>query len=380
MSFNFKDFVKQFFEVNSHQNIKRDDNFQFEFHAKSPMVEIFSAIVNDKDYSKYGKNVDVVMNHVKGLAQRVSQGDSMARHELNTIQCFAIEPQLLNEIKLASFFGDHKQIGFDVTPMVTSHKHESIRSSFQASQGDVSLPTTSWEEYPIKTQTISSGFAVNYREIASGNLDKVSEGIQQVKTDMMNNFMLYIVATLYNAIKNANGVKYFKEANGIVKASVDEVMKDVRPNGRPSLVGDYNVISQLNDFAGFKADASDLKNTFLSQAVMQEIMQTGLLKTYNGAPVVEIPNQYNFTKLTPDGKNFTKYLPEGLLFVLPQGGISPLQTFQRGGLTSMSANDITTGTEITRFDMEIAADVVKGREYEIGLISDTSYEVQQVGQ
>ena len=35
----------------------------------------------------------------------------------------------------------------------------------------------------------------------------------------------------------------------------------------------------------------------------------------------------------------------------------------------MTGNDIETGTVKTRFDMEIGADVVKGREFEIGMIA-----------
>jgi hypothetical protein len=35
----------------------------------------------------------------------------------------------------------------------------------------------------------------------------------------------------------------------------------------------------------------------------------------------------------------------------------------------MTGNDVETGVLKTRFDMEIAADVVKGREFEIGMLA-----------
>ena len=35
----------------------------------------------------------------------------------------------------------------------------------------------------------------------------------------------------------------------------------------------------------------------------------------------------------------------------------------------MSGNDVETGTIKTRFDVEIGADVVKGREFEIGMLA-----------
>lgn len=370
--------MDKFFELNLN-NVRKDADYQVnnKLNEKSPIVEIFSAAIQGKDISSY-KNADKAMEKVKELCSRAHNGDLGARAEFNTIVRYVLEPHLQTQIKLFSFMGTYKEIGYDEQPRIKTYKHESIRSNFQASQGDVNFGTTVWEEYPINTKTISSGYAVNYREIASGNLDRVSEGIQQVQVDMLNKSVLYVISVLYNSIKNATGVKYFSEAAGITKTAVDDMLKKVRRFGRPTLTGDYSVVSQLNELSGFKADPTDAKNTNLPESVMDEIRQTGLISTYNGSPIVETPNQYNMTQLNATGDNFKLYLPEGLLFVLPQGTVAPLQIFKRGGITTMSGNDVVTGTEMTRFDMEIGADLAKGREYEVGLISDTNFEVEQV--
>lgn len=63
-------------------------------------------------------------------------------------------------------------------------------------------------------------------------------------------------------------------------------------------------------------------------------------------------------------------LPSGLGFVIPAGTSSPIYTITRGGLTSMSGNDVTSGNLITRFDMEVGSLVAPGREYEVGVIAD----------
>ncbi|AMR10799.1 hypothetical protein AB684_11610 [Bacillus licheniformis] len=343
--------------------------------SKSPMVEIFSDVALGNDLSKHGNKVDTVMKHIKDLAAQAVTGNPVAKAEINTIVRFAVEPKLLSAVKLFDFMGTFRQIGYDEQPMMTTYAHESIRSNFQASRGDVPFATTTWNEYPIGTQTISSGYAVNYREIQSGNLDRVAEGMSQVQVDMMNKAMYYVVNEMYNSIKNATGVKYFAETAGIAKSSVDDLIKKVRRFGQPAIVGDYSVVSQLNDFAGFEAVPKDPATTKLSEAVMEEIRKTGLLNAYKGSSVVELPNAYNLTELNKAGDNFKTYLPEGLLFFIPQGGKSPLQVFQRGGLTSMTGNDIVTGTEMTRFDMEIGAGVAKGQEYQIGLIRDENFEI-----
>lgn len=359
-------------------NMRKDSDalVNNKLNEKSPIVEIFSAAANGESLDKFGGKADVAMNKIKELSQRAMAGDYSAKAEMNTIVRFAIEPKLIQAIQLFSFMGTFRQIGYNEQPMMTSYKHESIRSGFQANSGDVPFATTTWEEYPISTQTISAGYAVNYREVASGNLDRVAEGMSQVQTDMMNKAMHYVVKSMYDAIKDAQGVKYFAEASGIAKSAVDDVLKKVRRfGGSPAIVGDYSVISQLNAFAGFKSDPADSTANKLSEMVMEEIRRTGLLNSYNGSNVVELPNQYNLTKLNAAGDNFKTYLPEGLMFFLPRGAVSALQVFQRGGLTSATGIDIVSGgTEITRYDLEIGSGVAKNMTHTIGMLSDTDFE------
>lgn len=49
-----------------------------------------------------------------------------------------------------------------------------------------------------------------------------------------------------------------------------------------------------------------------------------------------------------------------------------IYTVTRGGLTSISGNDITTGQLISRFDLEVGCLVVPGQEYRVGMVHDTN--------
>ncbi|WP_063565469.1 hypothetical protein [Paenibacillus sp. O199] len=367
--------MKNFYEFNSAKVTSKSSDFNFSMRETSPIVEIFNAMRNGEETSRFNaRHVDMVHSRLKELGSQAQMGNLGAKAEINTIVRYVLEPKLQEMIQLANFVGTFRNIGYDEQAMMRTYKHTGIKSNFQASQGDVTFGATEWREYPINTQTISSGFAVNYREVASGNLDKISEGMQQVEVDMLNKYAYFIVYKLYHAIKDAKGIKYFSEADGINETALNDILKKVRRFGRTSITGDYSVVSQLNDFSGFKADPSDAKRTFLSESVMNEIRQTGLLSTYNGSPVVELTNQYDMTSLNASGDNFKTYLPEGLLFVIPQGNVSPLQIFKKGGITTMTAQDITTGTELTRFDMEVGAGVAEGREHEIAMLSDTRFD------
>jgi len=348
-------------------NAQRDMDTKITKGSKA--VEIFSDLISGADMNKHGKKKDTVVAHLKDLATRSMAGDTMAKSELNSFVRIAIQPALQTRINLFEFMGRFKKIGYSEQPMLTQYKHNT-NSNRQAAQGDVALSTVEKFETPLATHTISGGFAVNYREVASGNLTDIGEGMEQVKIDIHNKAMHYVMVTLYNEIKNATGVKYFAESPGITKDAVDDVLRKVRRNGKPGIVGDYSVVSQLNSFQGF---ADKAPNAFSDEA-LEEIRNTGLLGTYSGAAVMEIPNQYDRQKLNEDGSNYQTVLPEGLLYVIPQGnaGHYPLQIVQRGDLMSATGFDVVTGTELTRFDLEIGAGIVDPSA--IGLISDADFD------
>ena len=142
----------------------------------------------------------------------------------------------------------------------------------------------------------------------------------------------------------------------------------MRRFGKPTVSGDYALISQFNGFAGYNGVTPTVNG--ISEAVMKEIHNTGLMGVYNGAVLSEIPNPYDLTSLNKDGDNFNTMLPAGLGFVIPTGGQSPIYTVTRGGLTSFSGNDVTTGQLLTRYDLEVGALVAPNREYMIGMLHD----------
>ena len=105
---------------------------------------------------------------------------------------------------------------------------------------------------------------------------------------------------------------------------------------------------------------------------MKEIHDTGLMGMYNGAVLSELTNPYDLATLNTNGDNFETMLPAGIGYVIPAGGKSPIYTVTRGGLTSFSGSDVTTGQMITRYDLEVGALVAPNREYEIGMICDST--------
>lgn len=354
------------FELN---NERKDANFvSGKVKANSPVVEIFSAMAQGKDLAPYGKKADVAAKYIMELNAKASNGDLGAMSELNEIRRFAMEPVLMKEIKLLSIYGNYKAIGFNDSCEVEIPEFANIDPKIQAAGQDVTFPVIRTKRVPIATVNISGGYAVDYRKAAVGDMTDENELQDQVRVQIRNNATKYVVETIYNAIKNAKGVKYFAEDAGLTKTNVDKVITNVRRFGKPTITGDYAFISQFNAFAGYTGTTPTVNG--ISQKVMDEIHDTGLMGMYNGSVLSELPNPYDLTTINKDGDNFETILPAGLGYVIPAGGQSPIYTVTRGGLTSFTGTDVTTGQIMSRFDLSVGALVAPNREYEIGLIHD----------
>ena len=358
------------FELN---NLRKDaDYFNNKFTKSSPVVEVFSAMVNGQELSRFGKTADKAVAYIKDLGSRAENGDFNAVAELNTLRRFVVEAPVMEEIKLLSVFGSYKPVGYDETIEREVWNYAGEFSREQANGGDVPFAVPTKETYPVGTQTISGGYAVDYRRVALGDMSKENEGLNLVKTDILNKAVLAIVKTVYKAIKDATGVKYTAEMAGLTKSGVDEVLTKVRRNGRPTVIGDYALLAQFTPWAGYVGTINSNTITGISQKSMDEIAANGLLAQYNGALLAELPNPYNEFALNSDGTNFKTLLPAGLGFIIPTGVQSPIATWTRGGLTSFTGNDVKTGKVCTRFDLEVACDVAQGQEHKIGTIYDST--------
>ena len=352
-------------------NIRKDaDIFDGKFNKFSPVVEVFAAMVNGESLDRFGAKADKAVEYIKELGSKAENGDYGAIAELNTIRRFVVETPIMEEIKLLGIFGSYKNVGYDETIEREVYNFVGEPSREQAAGGDVVFPAITKETYPVGTTTISGGYAVDYRRVALGDMSKENEGLALVKTDIRNKAMRYVVKKVYDAIHAATGVKYDLTAAGLTKAGVDGILTKVRRNGRPTVIGDYAVLSQFTPWAGYKGTVDGTTITGISEKAMNEIAQAGILAAYNGAILAEMPNPYNEYELLADGSNFKTLLPAGLAFVVPAGAQAPIATWTRGGLTSFTGNNVHTGKIETRFDLEVAADVAKGQEHKLGVIYD----------
>ena len=338
------------------------------------VAEICSALFSGADISKYGKEADGVVKQLVKLGEGALADDARAKAEINTVVKYIVQPNLLKAMEVFSFLGNYHRIAYNEQPVVKTYNYEGIDARIQASSGDVAFGERVWKEYPITTKTISSGMAINYRDLASGNFDgSMAEEISQVQIDMENKAVAYVLGVLYDGIKNnTDNVKFYATyADTPTQTAVDGMINKMRKLGKVNVAGDFSALSVISDWNGYKT-VSDKTIPFFTEGQVNEIAQTGLNGWYKGAALIEIPNPYNLTKPLADNSAFETYYDTDKLFFTVSGATSPFNIFRRGGISTMTGNDVKTGTVMTRFDIEIGADLTKGREYEIGLLEKQS--------
>lgn len=343
----------------------------------SPVVEVFSAMIDGKEMPKTmdAKRADKAVEYIKAMSERASNGDMTAMAELNSIRREVLEQPVLQEMKLLSIFGSYKACGSDETIEREVWKQVGDMSRRQAANGDVPYSSMVKEHYTVPTFTVSAGWESDYRRMAIGDMSKENEAKANVLTSLKNNAVREIMIRVYDAIKNANGVKFNLETAGLTKTGVDKILNEIRRYGKPTVVGDYALLTQFTPWAGYVGKIDTNTITGVSEKVMNELMSNGLLGQYNGSVLAEIANPYNEFEVKTDeegNKYFDTLMPMGLGFILPTGVKSPIATYTRGGLTSMTGNSVATGRILTRWDIEVGCDVAKGQEHRIGTMYDTN--------
>lgn len=355
-------------------NIQKDEpRFNNKFNKNSMIVEVFSAMVQGQDLARFGANADKCAKYICQLGEKAEMGDMSAVAELNTLRRFAIEPHVMEEAKLLGVFGSYKNVGYNETVEVEYTQYIGVDSAvkIQAEGLDVGTPALVKKRVRPTSQLISGGYAVDYRQVALGDMTNENQLQEEVRKQIRNKAVYYVMKTVFDAIENAQGVKYFEEGAGITKPMADRILTNVRRFGKPTVTGDYALLSQFTPWAGYVGDPSR-GILGISEKTMDKIAEDGMLSVYNGNILKELPNPYDLTKLTADGKNFETVLPQGLGIVVPAGGASPVHTFTRGGLTSCTGLDVTTGKIVTRFDLETMALVEPTNEFKIGILHDTN--------
>ena len=379
-----------FNEVVEMNNVVRDD-YSGRIAQDSPIVEIFSRMVMGKEIGEIkdsnGHRVDIneATDWIKNRAAQAKAGNRDAMVELNEIRRYVVWPMIQRRLEMLNIFGRYQNVPYNTSIVVEPITYAGELSRSQSNRGDVVFGVSQRDAYTVKPFSVAAGHIVDYRLTAGLQMEVENELVNRIVTDMWNRFSATVLMNIYNTLINYDGVKFIAQGAGITQTALDDIIKAIRRFGPVSIFGDYSVTSQLGGFVGYAgmtpvygaaSGTAPVQVQGISQKLVTEFLETGLIANYKGASVTTLENPYNLSARTtkPDGTpTYETMGPEGFLFIAPVGMQSPVQTWTVGGLTTLTGTDIQTGSYMTRFDLAGATDVHRNRIMELGLIVDTSY-------
>lgn len=341
-----------------------------------------TALMNALD-NKVDEKTEAVMNVLSETAKTVCDGQYLEQVEayakLNALLEVTVAPKSQNTLDdVIGRYGQTHTLGRNEAAIIEVYEHELRGSRWQAEGGDIRVGKTSKVNVPVQFTTITAGIETDYRDLIEAPIDYLQDYTVELMKNLNNNVALKVVSELVENIKAASAagkIVYYAEGNGISQTALDEAVKLVRRTGAANIFGDYSVVTQLNDFIGFKTT----EYFVLAEQRLLEIDNQGFIGKYNGSNVTEIKNAFDFYSINkgtvsatrPFANYYNTLLPESDLFVMADGKFGPNHIFFRGGLTTQKGSNVPTGSEEQRWDMEVATHFVGERAYMLGLIQDS---------
>ena len=156
-------------------NLRKDSDIPGRINKQSPIVEVFSAMVNGEELSKFGAKADKAVSYIKELGSRADAGDFTAVAELNSLRRFVVEAPIMQELKLLNIFGSYQHVGFDETVEREVWDYAGEPSRIQAAGGNSPIATwsrgglTSFTGNNVRTGRVETRFDIELAvDVAQG--------------------------------------------------------------------------------------------------------------------------------------------------------------------------------------------------------------------
>ena len=201
------------------------------------------------------------------------------RDELAEIVKVALEDSY-NKFDIIPLLFDTKYFNLGDKPMFKTHK-KGIRAYWTAPNSYV--PKSQNYETEIFMQFESLGVRPEclLSDLKTGRVDSFGALISDARDAMETAIyqkIYELLAQTYNATGSASGSQA-SVSNTLTKTVLDDAINKVRKKvgGAPTIIGDYDLCSQIEGFDGF------------SYIALEEIRNTGILGKYKGCNIVYLP-------------------------------------------------------------------------------------------
>ena len=183
---------------------------------------------------------------------------------------------------------------FDIIPLLFDTKHFSLgdKPMFKTHKKGIRAYWTAPNSYVPKSQNYETEIFMQFEslgvrpecllsDLKTGRVDSFGALISDARDAMeiaIYQKIYELLAQTYNATGSASGSQA-SVSNTLTKTVLDDAINKVRKKvgGAPTIIGDYDLCSQIEGFDGF------------SYIALEEIRNTGILGKYKGCNIVYLP-------------------------------------------------------------------------------------------
>lgn len=133
-----------------------------------------------------------------------------------------------------------------------------------------------------------------------------------------------------------------------------------RYGGRATIVGDYEALQKLPGLTSINGQVSD--------KIIDQVNDNGLIGTYKGAPVVKLDNPY------VGFEGYNTALDKGLIYIVPSAAddLKTVKVQFAGSVVPMQEQSIKDRSYTMRFDKHMGAGVVDAGRHALAVYKDDS--------
>lgn len=249
------------------------------------------------------------------VAELAKDNSPENRHKLAQVVAYSVEKLQEPALDFLGTMADIKNVGYGDKVMFDIQT-EGIKAFYQAKGSTTARSYISERQFTMGTEAISARPAINVMDLWTGRV-KMADLIAQANREMMYAKLLRCEAVLLAAMTDYSS-PFYTLNTGINKAALDAQLQYFNRLGPVTILGDRAAVQQIASIAGWApATVAPFGAAHVSDSMVDEYNNTGLIGTYIGNKVLAMPNGYRDQQTTP-------ILQADKLYLVP-GGISPAQ-------------------------------------------------------
>lgn len=300
------------------------------------------------------------------VAELAKDNSPENRHKLAQLIAYSVDKMQAPALDFLGIMADVKNIGYN-EKVVFNFKTEGIKAFYQAKGATTARSYISARQFTLGTEAISARPAINVVDLWTGRV-QAAEIVAEANREMTYQKLIRVEAVLI-ASMSEYGAPFYSQSTGVNKAALDDMLTYFNRIGPCTILGDRAAVQQIASIVGWApktvidtgiADPSKAGTTYwptsVSDGLIDEYNNTGLIGTYIGNRVMVMPNGYRDNSTAP-------ILAADKLYVIP-GNVNAdqrnLKVVNEGPVQAFESQNIDDLTFEIRLEQWFGAGFISG--------------------